>query len=68
MSILFATNLTISGQLTGGKNGLMASDMCAACLSLFALPLGVIGRLSSVIVALPGHFFPTFIPLDKMFF
>ena len=30
-------------------------DLCAICLGLFALPVGVIGRLCSVIVALPGH-------------
>ena len=29
--------------------------MCTVCHGLFALPLGVICRLCSVIVAIPGH-------------
>ena len=29
--------------------------MCAVCLGMFALPLGVIRRLRFVIVALSGH-------------
>ena len=28
--------------------------LCTVCLGLFVLPLGVVGRLCSVIVALPG--------------
>ena len=42
-----------------GKSGLVALDffgrLFIVCLALFALPLGVIGRLYSVIVVLPGH-------------
>ena len=30
--------------------------LCTVCLGLFAVPLGVIGRLYSVIVANHGHF------------
>ena len=30
--------------------------VCGLCLDLFAFVFGVIGRLCSVIVALPGHF------------
>ena len=29
--------------------------LCTVCHGMFALPLGVIGRLSSVTVAIPGH-------------
>ena len=29
--------------------------LCAVCLGLFALSVGVIGKLCSVIEALPGH-------------
>ena len=29
--------------------------LCTVCHGLFALPLGVIGRLCSVSVATPGH-------------
>ena len=33
----------------------LVCDWCTVCHGLFALPLGVIGRLWSVIVVLPGH-------------
>ena len=33
----------------------LVCGMCAAFHDLFALPLGVIGRLCSVIMAVPGH-------------
>ena len=43
-----------------GKKELVAMlflvcGLCNVCLGLFAFPIGVIGRLHSVIVALPGH-------------
>ena len=35
----------------------LVCGLCAICCGLFALPFGVIGRLCSVIVALPGHLY-----------
>ena len=35
--------------------------MCIVCLGLFVLSIGVIGRLCSVIMALPGIFFTTLV-------
>ena len=38
----------------------MVCRLCMVCLGLFALPLSAIGRLCSVIVAIPGFFFTIF--------
>ena len=52
------------GRRGGGKGGgggswlpcfSLLCGVCTACLGLFALPLGIFGRLCSVIVALPGR-------------